>query len=222
MIEEKIFENIKYIVSYPEKFCADKKFPLIIFLHGAGTRGENIELLKNNACFLNLKMRQGRGYILLAPLCGVSNWNENMSSLIHLVDYVRNLEYIDIKHVHLTGNSMGGYGTWELACLRPDWFASVMPICGGGMKWMADRLVALPIRAFHGVCDKVVDPCESLEMTKAVNLRGGHAELILFSKLEHNCWDEVYSSEENYNWLLSFTNDRDKTLIIKCSGTYYG
>ena len=222
MIEEKLFENVKYLVSYPEAFSIDKKYPLIIFLHGAGTRGDNIELLRNNACFLNLKMRQERGYILLAPLCGVGNWNEIMASLINLVDHVRNLEYVDMKHVHLTGNSMGGYGTWELACLRSDWFASIMPICGGGMKWMANRLVDVPVRAFHGICDMVVDPLESLEMAKAVNRRGGHAELILFPKLEHNCWDKVYSTEENYDWLLSFTTERDKTLIEQYSGTYYG
>lgn len=128
----------------------------------------------------------------------------------------------DIRRVYLTGNSMGGYGTWELASLRPDWFASIMPVCGGGIKWMAYALVDVPARAFHGLCDTVVDPIESLEMTKAVNRCGGHAELILFPKLEHNCWDKVYSTEENYDWLLTFSTDRDKTLIEQYSGSYYG
>lgn len=222
MIEERLFENIKYLVSYPENFSADKKYPLIVFLHGAGTRNGNTDILRNNSAFLNLKMRQTRGYILLAPLCSVNNWNEVMSSLINLVDYIRNLEYIDIRRVYLTGNSMGGYGTWELASLRPDWFASIMPVCGGGIKWMAYALVDVPARAFHGLCDTVVDPIESLEMTKAVNRCGGYAELILFPKLEHNCWDKVYSTEENYDWLLTFTTDRDKTLIEQYSGSYYG
>ena len=222
MLEEKVFESIKYLVSYPEDFCADKKYPLIVFLHGAGTRSDNTESLRNNACFCNLKKRQARGYILLAPLCSVNNWNEVMSSLINLVGCVRNLDYVDTKRVYLTGNSMGGYGTWELASLRPDWFASIMPVCGGGIKWMAYTLADVPVRTFHGLCDSVVDPIESLEMAKAVNRRGGHAELILFPKLEHNCWDKVYSTEDNYDWLLSFTTDRDKTLIEQYSGEYYG
>ena len=222
MTEEKQFENLKYLVSYPENFNAHEKYPLIVYLHGAGTRSDNTEILRNNTCFLQLKAHQTRGYILLAPLCSVNNWNEIMASLIHLVDYARNLEYIDMKRVHLTGNSMGGYGTWELASLRPDWFASIIPVCGGGIKWMANKLVDVPIRAFHGLCDGVVDPLESLEMAKAVNRRGGHAELILFPKLEHNCWDKVYSTEENYDWLLTFTTDRDKTLVEQYSGAYYG
>lgn len=222
MIEEKIFEDIKYLLSYPDHFDPNKKYPLVIFLHGAGTRSENTEILRRNENFFNLIKRQTREYIILAPLCSVNNWNEVMAGLIRLVDFVRKQEYIDITRVHLTGNSMGGYGTWELASLRPDWFASIMPVCGGGIKWMTYNLVDLPIRAFHGICDGVVDPAESLEMVKAVNRHGGHAELILFPKLEHNCWDKVYSTEENYDWLLAFTTIRDKSLVEQYSGAYYG
>ena len=96
-----------------------------------------------------------------------------------------------------------------LAALRPHWFASVMPLCGGGTPGMAIELANLPIRAFHGLCDKTVDPIESLQMVKAVNNAGGQAELMLLPKLPHNCWDTVYTDEENYDWLLSFTNLRD-------------
>ena len=163
-----------------------------------------------------------RGYLLLAPLCSVKNWNEVMETLIRLVDTIRNLPYVDITRVYLTGNSMGGYGTWELASLRPDWFAAIMPVCGGGIKWMAVNLVDMPIRAFHGICDPIVDPSESLEMVKAVNRRGGHAQLILFPNLQHNCWDATYSNEANYDWLMSFTTHRDKTLVEQYSGAYYG
>jgi predicted peptidase len=117
---------------------------------------------------------------------------------------------------------MGGYGTWGLATLRPDWFASAMPVCGGGCAAFARNLVDIPIRAFHGLCDKTVDPIESLQMVKAVNNAGGHAELILFPELAHNCWDAAYSDERNYDWLLSFTTERDKSLVEKLSGNYYG
>ena len=222
MLEEKLFENIKYLVSYPENFCADQQYPLIVFLHGAGTRSHQTDLLRKNSCFRNLTQRQTRGYILLAPLCSVTTWNEAMSSLIGLVDHIRNQAYVDSKRVYLTGNSMGGYGTWGLSSLRPDWFAAIMPVCGGGIPWMTRTLVDIPVRAFHGLCDTAVDPIESLEMTKALNRHGGHAELILFPKLEHNCWDKVYTTEENYDWLLAFTTDRNKTLVEQISGSYYG
>nr|MBQ4318912.1 hypothetical protein [Clostridia bacterium] len=137
-------------------------------------------------------------------------------------DTTRSLPYIDITRVHITGNSMGGYGTWELSILHPDWFASAMPVCGGGIGGFARYLVDLPIRTFHGLKDKTVDPIESLQMAKAVNMAGGHAELILFPHLAHNCWTTVYSDDRNYDWLLAFTTERDRTLVEKLSGDYYG
>ena len=116
---------------------------------------------------------------------------------------------------------MGGYGTWALSVLRPDWFASAMPVCGGG-NGFARNLVDLPIRAFHGLCDTTVDPVSSLQMVKAVNLEGGHAELILFPKCAHDIWNEVYDDERTYDWLLSFTTERNKSLVEQLSGDYYG
>ena len=117
---------------------------------------------------------------------------------------------------------MGGYGTWTLASLYPNWFASVMPICGGGIAAFAMNLTNLPIRTFHGLCDTVVDPIESLQMAKAVNLHGGHAELILFPELGHNCFYTVYSDEKNYDWLLSFTASQDRDLTEDPSLAHYG
>lgn len=222
-MEEKIFEGLKYLISYPEGFQEGQKYPLVIFLHGAGTRSENTEILRRNSCLSNILKRQDtRGYIFLAPLCNGVTWDEWMTILLRLVETLRELPYIDKTRIHLTGNSMGGYGTWAFSILRPDWFASAMPICGGGSCGFGRKLVDLPIRAFHGLCDKIVDPIESLEMVKAVNLAGGHAELILFPGLAHRIWDEVYSDERNYDWLLSFTTERNKTLVEQLSGDYYG
>lgn len=222
-MQEKAFEGLEYLISYPEGFQADAKYPLVIFLHGAGTRGKAIDRLQNNPIVQNLLKRQdARGYILLAPLCKRGDWNEWMSILVRLVETYRKVSYVDETRVHLTGASMGGYGTWALATLHPDWFASAMPVCGGGIGAFAGNLVNLPIRAFHGLRDKTVDPIESLQMAKAVNQHGGHAELILFPELEHNCWDAVYSDEKNYDWLLSFTARPSKPLAECFSGTYYG
>lgn len=222
-MDEKVFEGLKYLISYPKDFKEDQKYPMVLFLHGAGTRSEGTEILKKNSCFMNLQKRQdARGYILVAPLCQRGDWNEWMAILIRLVGSLREEEFIDQSRVYLTGNSMGGYGSWELGSLRADWFAALMPVCGGGLGWMAIELADLPIRTFHGLCDNVVDPIESLQMAKAVNKAGGHAELILYPKLSHNCWDTVYSDEHNYDWLLSFTTERDKTLVEQLAGDYYG
>lgn len=221
-MEEKIYEGLKYLISYPEGFREDQKYPLVLFLHGAGSRSETTEILRRNLCLSNIRKRQdARGFLLLAPLCSGVTWNEWMTPLLHLAEKIRALPYVDETHVHLTGNSMGGYATWALSVLRPDWFASAMPVCGGGSGF-ARNLVDLPIRAFHGLCDTTVDPVSSLQMVKAVNLEGGHAELILFPKCAHNIWNEVYDDERNYDWLFSFTTERNHSLVEQLSGDYYG
>ena len=222
-MEEKIFEGLKYLVSYPEGFREDQKYPLVVFLHGAGTRADTTERLRKNNCVLNLRKRQdARGYVLIAPLCSEGNWYQWMEVLGRLVKTYRETPYIDKSRIHLTGNSMGGYGTWALATLHASWFASAMPICGGGIGGFAMNLVNLPIRTFHGLCDNVVDPIESLQMAKAVNQKGGHAELILFPELTHNCWDAVFSDEKNYDWLLSFRSRPEEPEVEDISRTYYG
>ena len=199
------------MISYPDGFREDQKYPLVIFLHGRGARAETTEKLHRYPCLSHLQSRQNeRGYILLVPHCKRGNWGEWMGVLLRLTDAVRGLPYVDETRLYLTGNSMGGYGTWELAALRAPWFAVAMPICGGGIAGMANEYGDLPIRTFHGLCDKTVDPIDSLQMAKAVNRAGGSAELILFPKLGHNCWDAAYTDEKNYDWLFSFTNQREK------------
>ena len=217
-MEEKNFEELTYLISYPEGFREDESYPLLIFLHGRGARSASTEKLHRYPSLAHLQKRQNeRGYILLAPHCKSGTWTEWMGSLLRLIETFRELPYVDKTRLYLTGNSMGGYGTWALAALRAHWFAAAIPICGGGLAGMANELGDLPIRAFHGLCDQNVDPIESLQMVKAVNNFGGNAELILYPKLPHNCWDAVYTDGKNYDWLFSFTNQRDKDLSEKLS-----
>ena len=215
-MEEKIFKEfgreLTYLISYPQGFDENKTYPLVIFLHGRGERGETTEKLVNHNSFVYVKDHQdAKGYIMLAPLCPSGDWNEWMAILLRLIETTIALPCVDKAHVHITGTSMGGYGTWEVCLLRPHWFASAMPLCSGGICAFANQLVDLPIRAFHGLCDGVVDPIESLRMVRAVNLAGGYAELILLPHVKHACWATAYSDEKNFDWLLSFTNERIKT-----------
>lgn len=222
-MEEKVFEDLTHLVYYPEGFSKDKKYPLVIFLHGAGARGKTPERLYTNVVLSYIQKRQNeRGFILLAPHCNGINWDEQMSTLLRLVQSYRELPYVDDTRIHLTGNSMGGYGTWSLSILRPDWFASIMPVCGGAHCGFAPRLVDLPIRTFHGFCDKRVDPAESMMVVRTVNMAGGYAELILFPNNPHDIWAEVYDDDKNYDWLLSFTNVREKTPREPLFGDYFG
>jgi len=221
-MEKRMFDGLGYLISYPQDFREDRKYPLVIFLHGAGWRTKTIDQLQENSSVRNfLKRQDARNYILLAPHCQKGNWYEWMFVLIRLIENFREISYIDETRIHLTGISMGGYGTWALATLRPHWFASVMPLCGGGITAFAMNLANLPIRAFHGLCDKIVDPSESQQMVKAVNQHGGHAELLLLPDAEHNCANAVYSDDKNYDWLLSFTARTDKPVEEDPSFAYY-
>ena len=222
-MEEIIFEGMKYLISYPNGFREDQKYPLVIYLHGAGSRSESTEALRKRSTTQQfLKWQEEKEYVFLAPLCHCGNWYECMSTLVQLVKTYRESPYIDETRIHLTGNSMGGYGTWALVTLHANWFASAMPVCGGGIPGFAMNLIHLPIRAFHGLQDKTVDPIESLQMAKAVNRYGGHAELILYPECAHNCWDAAYADEKNIDWLLSYTAPQDGSQVEDISRTIYG
>ncbi|MBR2634762.1 MAG: hypothetical protein IKD31_04205 [Clostridia bacterium] len=217
-MEEKFFEELTYLISYPKDFQEGKKYPLLLFLHGRGARGATTEKLHRYPSLMHLLERQDeRGFLLVAPHCSRGDWNEWMGHLIRLIEQMREYSYVDKTRLYLTGNSMGGYGTWALSMLRAHWFAAAMPLCGGGIAGGAKNYEALPIRAFHGLRDKVVDPIDSLQMAKAICSAGGHAELILFPKLAHNCWDTVYTDEKNYDWLFSFTNERSSEVTERLS-----
>ena len=222
MVYEGQHKKIKTLLSLPEDFDENKKHPLVVFLHGAGTRGNNIEALKQNSGFTKLQAHQDRGFILAAPLCCAHDWFELMETLISWITELRGLSYVDTDRVYLTGNSMGGYGTWELGCIHPEWFAAIMPVCGGGCPGLGAKLKNVPVRTFHGLQDTRVDPIESLQMAKAINRFGGHAELILFPEFKHNCWDAVYTTEDNYDWLFSHTLSSDGEEIEALHGEKYG
>lgn len=214
-MEEKSFEGLTYLISYPEGFSEEKEYPLLVFLHGRGARQASTEKLHNYPSLKYITARQNeRGFVLLAPHCPSGSWHEWMMLVIRLVEHFRSRSFVDKTRVYVTGNSMGGYGTWCLAGLRPDWFAAAMPLCGGGggAKDLGERLQNVPIRTFHGLCDQTVDPIESLQAAKVVNAAGGHAELILFPSLPHNIWKEVYDNDKNYDWLFSFTTERNRAL----------
>jgi len=116
-MEEKIFEGLKHLISYPEGFEEGQTYPLVIYLHGAGSRSETTEILRRNSCFLNLQKRQtARGYILLAPLCRRGNWNECMAILIRLIENMRELPYVDKARLHLTGNSISASQSIQATC----------------------------------------------------------------------------------------------------------
>ncbi len=128
---------------------------------------------------------------------------------MEFIDHHRHDARVDIDRVYLCGNSMGGYAAWNMACLRPDWFAALVPVCGGGMPWLTYQLKELPIWAFHGMQDTTVLPEESLHMVKAVNANGGSAKLTLYPHAAHDAWVPAFTDDEMWAWMFAQRRTHD-------------
>ena len=130
-------------------------------------------------------------------------WPEIIYPLKDLIDSVADELSIDKTRIHLTGISMGGYGTWSMGIAFPDYFASLAPICGGGVSWATGCLTDVPIWAFHGDKDSVVPVRNSIEMVDAIASRNGKAKLTLFHNVDHDSWDPAFRETRLIEWMLS-------------------
>ena len=194
--------KLRYLIRYPEGFSKDQKSPALIFLHGAGTRGNDMDKLRDNTFFELSGSHKGLPFVTFAPLCTENTWFDLFEHLQELVKTIAKLPYIDEKRIYLTGNSMGGYGTWQLAMSMPEYFAAIVPVCGGGMYWNTGRLVNVPVWAFHGGIDGCVLPRESEKMVEAINKAGGNAKLTIYPEAGHDAWTPTYSNREVFEWML--------------------
>ncbi len=196
--------SCKYLLFLPEGYGEkDKRWPLMLFLHGAGERGDDLNKVKVHGPPKIVEKKKDFPFIVVSPQCPANVWwNDKLDVLINLLDEIEAQYDVDTERVYLTGLSMGGYGTWALASKYPDRFAAAAPICGGGMRIMAYGLKDVPIWAFHGAKDSVVPVEESKEMVAAVKARGGNARLTVYPNANHDSWTETYNNPEFYKWLL--------------------
>jgi predicted peptidase len=222
-------EAFHYRLMKPAKIEPDKKYPVVLFLHGAGERGDDNkkQLLYLPEQMATPEAREKYPCFLIAPQCrkgktwaglgrssnGESNDEpgEQMQVAIAILKEVEAKYPVDPKRVYLTGLSMGGYGSWDLARRRPDWFAAVVPICGGGKPETADRLVKVPIWAAHGDADSVVPVARTREMIEAVKAAGGTPKYSELPGVGHNSWDPAYQDPKGpLPWMFEQVNDRRK------------
>lgn len=216
-------EDMQYVTVYPKDYKSTNKYPVIIFLHGAGTRGNNIEQLKNNAFFKEIERYEDFPFIIVAPKCHEFFWFDMMDRLKKLVYRVAETESVDNNRIYLMGNSMGGYATWHLAMSIPEMIAAIVPICGGGIYALAEKLAKVPVWAFHCKGDPVVFVEESEKMVAAVNENGGTAKLTIYPRDEHNSWVETYRNPEVFAWLLSHEKtDKSKVTDRYSSADLHG
>ncbi len=201
--EVRRFENMAYLIRYPKSFERGKKYPVILLLHGAGSRGKHIEVLKNNSYFAITEKQEDFPFITVAPLCHENSWFDLWDTMKKFVTQLRTFDFCDPNRLYAMGPSMGGYAVWQLAMTFPSIFAAIVPICGGGMYWNAERLLNVPVWAFHGEKDEVVFPEETKKMVQNINLIGGRARMTLYPDCDHDAWTKTYQNPEVFKWLLS-------------------
>ena len=199
MIQKELL-GMKYLISQP--VSPEKKHPVIILLHGAGSRGDDPSVLLSGAYFAYTNTLADFPFITVAPQCSRNTWFDMMTELKALVLHVAALPFVDASRIYLMGASMGGYATWQLAMSMPEAFAAIAPVCGGGMYWNAARLKNLPVWAFHGAKDSVVLVEESQKMVDKVNATGGNAKLTIYPENGHDAWTDTYSDPALYAWFL--------------------
>jgi predicted peptidase len=212
-IKADIFEGMQYAVRFPEHYNEGEQYPILFFLHGACTRGNDINNILTHSFLRRPEKWPDFKFIIVAPLCHKNTWFDHFETLERFALFIANQAYTDKNRIYLTGNSMGGYGTWQLAMSLPEVFAAIAPLCGGGMYWNAGRLANVPVWAFHGARDKSVFMEESEKMVNAVNKRGGNARLTIYPENGHNCWTDTYGNPALYEWFLTHTNSNAQSLI---------
>ncbi|MBN3873165.1 prolyl oligopeptidase family serine peptidase [Nostoc sp. JL33] len=183
--------------------------PTILFLHGAGERGSNLDDVKKQGIAKIVEQQPDFPFIVISPQCPRGeHWNvERLSALLDKAipgekPQSGYASYVDPDRVYLTGLSMGGYGTWHLAAAQPQRFAAIAPICGGGNPQAARKLKNLPVWAFHGAKDNVVPLKESEIMVSALKARGGNVKFTVYPEADHDSWTQTYNNPELYEWFL--------------------
>jgi predicted peptidase len=203
--------RLPYLLFLPREYHAApaKRWPLLMFLHGAGERGNDLELVKLHGIARILEERDDFPFITVSPQCPADSWWwRELEVLTGLLDRIEATLAVDTKRIYLTGLSMGGYGTWHLAAMHPRRFAAIAPICGGGLPYdgfpeRACILKDVPVWAFHGAQDPVVPLEESEKMVDALRACGGDVRFTVYPDAEHDSWTEAYNTPELYTWLLS-------------------
>ena len=198
--------SYNYLLFLPLSYEAQEQWPMILFLHGAGERGSDLEYVKRHGIARIVEEQEDFPFIVASPQCPRGQY-WSVPQLSALLDEVIGAYRVDPNRVYLTGLSMGGYGTWRLAAAQPHRFAALAPICGGGNPDEACNLKHLPVWAFHGARDNVVPLRESEEMVEALQACGGNVLFTVYPAADHDSWTQTYSNPTLYDWFLQHRRD---------------
>jgi len=224
--EARVFEtahgSLPYRLLRPKSYDANQRYPLVIFYHGAGERGDdNVKpLVHGMNDFASDDVMAKYPCFVVAPQCpdGVqwvdTPWTadahtmpekptEPMRLSLELITSLQSEFSIDASRLYVTGLSMGGFGAWDAIQRYPNRFAAAVPVCGGGDLALAKQFVHVPVWAFHGADDGSVKPIRSRDMIAALKAAGGTPKYTEYPGVGHNSWAATYADREMYAWLFA-------------------
>jgi predicted peptidase len=220
-------DTLLYRVLMPESYQQGKKYPLVLFLHGAGERGNDNEsqLVHGSKLFLQPDLRKQYPAIVVFPQCPKDGYwarvernaerqqwdfpfhetpGNAMGLVIQLLDELIRTEQVDTSRLYVGGLSMGGMGTFELLARQPQRFAAAIPICGGSNPLLAPLYAPhTPLWIFHGDADVVVPVALSRKMAEAARRAGGQVRYTEYPGVNHNSWDPAFAEPDLLKWLFS-------------------
>jgi predicted peptidase len=225
-------DTLRYRIMYPLKYNPKKKYPVLLFLHGAGERGNdnNAQLTHGSKLFADTANREKFPAIVIFPQCPYTDfwanikiakertdstpleieypvdWNisKSLGMVSQLIDSFASTRPVDNSRIYLGGLSMGGMGTFELLWRKPGFFAAAFPICGGGNTIKAETYGKdFPIWVFHGEKDPVVNVDNSRKMVAALQAAGAKVKYSEYPGVKHDSWTNAFAEPELLSWLFS-------------------
>ena len=212
--------TLPYRLHLPAQAEAGRRYPLVIHMHGAGSRGtNNVDQVKTGGSdFLVWMTRRGEDCVFLAPQCPAEkrwvdvDWRTQSHRMhdvptvyfrlaMEIIEDALTRYPVDRSRVYVMGISMGGYATWELLQRHPEWFAAALPCCGGGDVTLAGRMKDVAVWAFHGDADPTVPVVRSRSMVAALKAAGGKAEYREYSGVGHDAWTPTFSDDKVFDWM---------------------
>lgn len=202
--------SYEYLVQTPEGYeDSNEHWPLVLFLHGSGERGADIELVKKwgPPRFISAGERTLPA-VVVSPQNPIFELDWEPSALVELLDKLIEDYRIDERRIYVTGLSMGGRGTWSLAAIIPDRLAAIAPVCGkGNIPWM-ERMIDLPCWVFHGTDDRAVDFRRSADLVKALNDLGAPTKFTVYYGGSHqDAWVKAYNESGLWEWMFAQRRD---------------
>ena len=198
--------QMEYLLFLPESYTqsTNQKFPLILFLHGAGERGSDLDSVKRHGIPKIVETNPDFPFIAVSPQCPEDSWwTSELHTINGLIEEIVEKYQVDTSRIYLTGLSMGGFGTWSLASMYPERFAAIAPVCGGGeVRQILRSLVEMPIWTFHGQKDDVIPFSRSEEIVTALKKHGSSIKFTIYPEAGHDSWTKTYDNPELYKWFL--------------------